>query len=115
MATLRDQFAADAVALLSAAAVDSELVTYYEGEQAGRQIRALVLRSEPAIRSETTRVRAHRASLFILNHATAGVSSPSERGDMVDVVLRENAIAVRCRVTNVWAGDAGLWELEVMA
>lgn len=114
MAGLRDQVVSDAAAFVAAADL-GELVTYRPKAGGTLSIYALVLRAEPDQRSETARARFQSATVFVRNHATLGVTNPTEHGDRVDVVLRTGAVAVTCRVTSVRAGDEGMWELEVTA
>ena len=110
---LRTHLLNDASAVLSKSD-NGESVTYRPSAGGTLSRTALVVRAEPdLVQGQSEFARYQRATVWIRNDATLGITAPNDNGDKVDVALREGDAAVTCRVVKVVAGDSGLWELEV--
>lgn len=110
---LRDVLASDAAAFTNTADFGEPITYFDDGVGDGRSVNAVVFREEPDSNSDITiGARFHSAMIFVARNSINGVDAPT-RADECTLSLRPGETAVRCRVVEVVATDAGGHMLRV--
>ncbi len=112
--TFKSQLAQDAIKAFLDGAVFAEDITYTPKGSAPKLIKAVIIRKrlDPAY-EDTGRTLINQGEIFIVNDATAGVTSINKGQDTVSFAETIGGAAINWVVADILDHDEGLWHLLV--